>query len=97
MPGAMSEPIFDPAAASGPHGIAQGPLHLRQIIGMDLNQGVTSGQTLDRISKHPCVGRVIPHSSALSVDYCDQVIDVIDDQFQQSQISTKSPFLFVFH
>jgi hypothetical protein len=33
----------------------------------------------------------------LRVDDGNQVIDVIDDQFQQSQITTKRPFFFVFH
>jgi hypothetical protein len=93
----MPEPIFDSAAASGLHRILQGLLHFRQIIRMDFYQRVTAGKTFHRISEDPCVGSVIPHSSSLGVDYGYQIIDIINDQFQQPQISTKGPFSFIFH
>ena len=90
----MPEPIFDSASASGQHRITQCLLHFRQIIGMDFNQRVTPSEALDGISKHPCVGCVIPDPSSLRVDDRDQIIDVIDDQFQQSQVSDQG-FVFL--
>ena len=64
---------------------------------MDFNQRVTPSEALDGISKHPCVSCVIPDPPSLRVDHRDQIIDVIDDQFQQSQVSAKGSFFFVFH
>jgi myo-inositol catabolism protein IolC len=63
---------------------------------MNFDQRVAACEALYRIAQHACVRGVIPNAFPLGVDHRDQIVDIIDNQFEKPQIPTEGPFFNIF-
>jgi hypothetical protein len=53
---------------------------------MHFNQGIAPSQGLDRITKNAGISRVVPDATTLPINDGNQIVNTIDNQFQQAEI-----------